>query len=547
MNVLVRNALFAVIGILVYLSPLVTRLQAGVQRDDQLSNSEIKNIIIMIPDGTSLAGLTLARWYGACDAETGIIDTKKALALDELVSGLVRTYWSNGQIIGAITDSAPAAAAFACGIKTKAGYIGMTADSVPVANLLEASRLIGKSTGIVATCNVQHATPANFSAHINNRGRYDIIGEQQANTGIDVVLGGGFKFLEEPYRKDGKNILEEIKALGYKYITTSAEMKSASSGKLWGMFAPDSMAYEIDRVELAPSEPSLAEMTAKAIDLLSENEKGFFLMVEGSKPDWMAHANEPVGLISEILAFDSAVAVALDYAKASQNTMLLIMSDHGTGGISIGNTGTRGSYANDPVEKFIAPLKRAKLSGTGIVSKFNADRTNIVDVMKQFFGIEDLTEAEIDKISNAPVESMQNTVGPIISKRANIGWTTTGHTGEDVILFSYLPKNGRVNGVIDNTDIAMMCAKAWGIDLGAVTRDLFNPAEVAFKEVGARVEIDNSLPTGAKMTVSKGADVLVIFENKNYVLLNNEKVVVDSIAIHQDGVFYVSKRVIGLL
>ncbi|MCL1908712.1 MAG: alkaline phosphatase [Holophagaceae bacterium] len=534
------------LGLSLILAHAISLLAAG-QVGAPAPDTEIKNIIVMIADGTSLSGLTLARWYKAYDVKTGTIDTKATLAIDELASGLVRTYWSDGKTVGAITDSAPAATSFACGIKTIAGYVGMGPDKVPAASILEAARLIGKSTGLVATSNIQHATPAGFSAHYSDRNKYDIIGEQQAYNGIDVVLGGGSVYLEEPYRKDSENIIDAIKVMGYRYVTTKNEMEATKEGRLWGMFAPDAMAYDIDREELSPSEPSLAEMTAKAIQLLSKSNDGFFLMVEGSKPDWMAHVNEPVGLVTDILAFDAAVGIALDFAKTSQNTMLLITSDHGTGGISIGNVATNGNYSREPLTKFIAPLKKASLSGAGIAQKLNEGRTNVIEVMKAFFGIEDLTEAEERSIANASVGRVQNVAGSIISRRANIGWTTTGHTGEDVLLSTYLPGDRRITGVLDNVDITKICADAWGVDLKALTQGLFCNAETAFRAIGAHIEIDTSVQSGGKMTATKGDRVLVIHENKNFVLLNEKKIMLDSIVVQQGGVFYVNAKVLSLL
>ncbi|MCL2816635.1 MAG: alkaline phosphatase, partial [Oscillospiraceae bacterium] len=315
----------------------------------------------------------------------------------------------------------------------------------------------------------------------------------------------------------------------------------------WGMFAADAMAYDFDIKENTPDEPSLAEMTKKAIELLSQNENGFFLMVEGSKVDWAAHANDPIGLISDILAFDDAVKVALDFAKKNQNTMLLIMSDHGNGGITIGNYDTDASYSKDPVSKFIAPLKKAKLTGEGVAAKFNEDRTNIKSAMKTYYGIDDLTDEEEAAIKETPAGSMNYTVGPMISKRAYLGWTTTGHTGEEVNLYTYLPSDGRITGTIDNTDIAKICAAAFGIDLDKVTAELYNDAEAAFKAKGATVEIEAEIQAGGRMTVTKDDDVLIILENKNYVILNDEKVEFDSVVVNQSGKFYVSAAVIDLI
>jgi len=515
------------------------------KEDAKRLNPEIKNIIVLIPDGMSVDGLALARWYKAYDAETGTFDTSVSLALDELASGLIRNWWQAGDKIGGIVDSAPAGTAMASGIKTNDKFVGVTDQSVPVANILEAANLLGKSTGLVATSNIQHATPATFSSHYNARSQYGIIGEQQAHNNIDVVMGGGSQYLTY----NDRDVIQAIKDMDYQYITTKDEMDAITAGKVWAMFAPDAMAYDFDRAENAPHEPSLAEMTVKAIELLSQNDEGFFLMVEGSKIDWTAHANDPIGLISDILAFDEAVAVALDFAKENQNTMLLIMTDHGTGGITIGNRDTQNAqaalpYDSSAIDHYIVPLTKAKLTGEGIEAKFDEGRTNIREVMAEWYGIENLTPREVALIKNTAARNMNYTVGLMLSERAFLGWTTHGHTGQEVNFFTYLPGDGRITGTLDNTDIALICAGVWGIDLQAVTAQLFNEAETAFTAKGATVEVD--LEAG-EMTVTKDGTTLVIPDYKNYVFLNGDKVAIDSVIVNQSGTFYVPQGVLDMI
>ena len=515
-------------------------------------NPHIRNIIIMIPDGTPQSASTLARWYKAYNPVNSEIDPAVRLHLDDYASGLVRTWWRNAETVGMITDSAPAATAMATGVKTDDNFIGMTFESTPRASILEGARSIGKSTGLVATSNIQHATPAAFSAHHNDRGRFDIIGEQQVYNAIDVVFGGGSQFLQPPYRQDGQNIIDSIRAMGYQYITTRDEMLALNSGRVWGMFAANAMAYDFDRPETAPDEPSLAEMTAKAIELLNKNSSGFFLMVEGSKIDWAAHANDPTGVISDTLAFDAAFKVAVDFAKASQDTMILIVADHGTGGISIGNMQTAGpgfpsTYSFDPVHKFISPLRRARLTGEGISTKINEERSNIVEAVSQWFGIDDLSDDEIETIRAANPRQLNNIAGPMISRRAYIGWTTSGHTAEEMNLFSYFPGGSRLSGTIENTDIARISAGIWGIDLDSLSARLFVEAQSAFAAKGAGVDIDTAVRAAGTMTVSKGDTVIVIPENKNYVVVNGERITINSVIVNQSGVFYVPVEVIDLI
>ena len=528
---------------------LVFSLTTGafaINKDDaKQPNPAIKNIIVLIPDGMSIDGVALARWYKSFDAESGTFDTTVSLTIDELASGLIRNWWQAGDKLGGIVDSAPAGTAMASGIKTNDKFVGMTHDSFPVATILEAANLMGKSTGLVATSNIQHATPATYSSHYNSRSQYGIIGEQQAHNNIDVVMGGGSQYINY----NDRDVIKAIVEMDYQYITTKGEMDAITEGKVWAMFAPDAMAYDFDRAENAPDEPCLADMTAKAIELLSRNDEGFFLMVEGSKVDWTAHANDPIGLISDILAFDAAVAVALDYAKANQDTMILIMTDHGTGGFTIGNRDTQNAQAALPYDSstlinYIAPLTKAKLTGEGIEAKFNENRSNIMEVMSDWYGIDNLTPREVALIKNTSAGNMNYTVGLMISERAFLGWTTHGHTGQDVNLFTYLPGDGRITGTLDNTDIALICAGVWGVDLNTVTEQLFNEAESAFSAKGAEVEVN--LETG-EMTVTNGDITLVIPDYKNYVFINGDKVMIDSVIVNQSGVFYVPAVVLDMI
>lgn len=506
------------------------------------SQQTLKNVIILIPDGMANDATALSRWYKG-----------SRLTLDDLASGLVRTHSADA----AIADSAPAGTAFATGHKSHTGYVGVLPDKAtmpgqqaikagdekkPVASVLEAAKLAGKATGIIATSEVMHATPADFTAHYPDRKNYDALSMQQAYNGIDVVLGGGAKFLNREGRKDGVNLASSIKALGYDYITTPAAMKASSSNKLWGAFAPGGMAYEMDRDPA--KEPSLAEMTAKAIEVLSKDEDGFFLMVEGSKVDWAAHANDPIGIISDVLAFDDAVKVALDFAKQDGQTAIVAVTDHGNGGLTIGNASTTSTYDKEPLSTFIGPLKKAKLTGEGLEAKLNAKRTNVKEVMAQYFGITDLTKEEIKAIQQAEAGSLNYTVGPMISKRAGIGWTTGGHTGGDVVLYTYAPNGDRPTGVIDNTDVAKYMARVLGLDLEATTERLFVRAKGAFTAKGATYKLDTE---NSKVIVTKGADKLELPFHQSIGLLNGKKVQLEGVVVYNGVEAFVPQQAIDLI
>ena len=507
----------------------------------------VKNVILLIPDGQSVGGTTLARWYNG----------GKPLAVDEMACGLVRTYSSDA----AIADSAPSGTAMATGFKSHTGFVGVLPDvnsmpgmnplakgdeRKPVASVLEAAQLAGKSTGIIATSEIMHATPADFTAHDPSRKNYDNLSEQQVYQDIDVVLGSGEKYFTKEVRGDGEDLVSEIKNLGYDYVTSIEEMNSSDSEKIWGMFAPVDMAYDFDR---DPSkEPSLAEMTSKAISTLSKNENGFFLLVEGSKVDWAAHANDPIGVISDTLAFDDAVKVALDFAKKDGNTVVISVTDHGNGGITIGNTATDSNYDKLHIDEYIEPLKKATLTGEGVEKLLNDDRSNIVEVMSKYYGVDDLTEEEIKAIKDTEAGSLNYTVGPIISKRANIGWTTTGHTGEDVPLYIYAPSNcEKLSGVVENTDIAKYMSRVMGIDLATATSELFVPVRQEAEKLGATVLWDNTDSLNPNVVINIEGKEIVVPVNKNIAYVNGNKITLSGVTVFNGINTYVPQDILELI
>lgn len=519
----------------------------GVGIDEVKSSNEVKNVILLIPDGMSSDIVTLARWYNG----------GKKLNLDELATGMVRTYSSDAPI----ADSAPAATAMATGFKSHTGFIGVLPDAntmpglttlpegyerVPVANVLEAAKLSGRSTGLIATSEIMHATPASFSAHDPSRKNYDSISEQQVYQGIDVVLGGGTSFFTSQVRKDKEDLLSEIKK-EYQFVTTLSELNSIQDGKVWGMFGEEALSYDFDRD--LNTEPSLADMTAKAIDILSDDQDGFFLMVEGSKIDWAAHANDPIGMISDVLAFDKAVGEALKFAKADGNTLIIAATDHGNSGLTIGNENTSSNYDKLPLSTFIDPLKKATLTGEGIEKLLNEDKSNIADVMKTYYGIDDLTDEEINQIKDTESGSMNYTVGPMIAKRANIGFTTKGHTGEDVTLYVYAPESvDLLTGVIENTDIAKYIEKAMGLNLEETSKELFVWSRGEFEALGATVVFDNETDhKNPVLIVTKDKTTIKFPINKNIAYVNGEEKELDGVVVYNGIKTYVPQSALELI
>ncbi|WP_194540747.1 alkaline phosphatase [Paenibacillus sp. JZ16] len=303
-----------------------------------------KNVILLIPDGMGISYLTATRIYKG-----------EELSFERYVKGLMKTASADTNV----TDSAAAGTAMATGYKTDNGVISVTPDGVKPDSILDAARESGKSTGLVATSRITHATPAVFTAHDPSRGNEVALATEYINN-VDVILGGGrdmFLPESEGGKQPERNLVEEAKSAGYEYITNRSEIGQVDGDQILGLFAMSDLKYEIDRDK--QNVPSLAEMTKLAVDTLSKNDKGFFLMVEGSQIDWAGHAHDPIAMISDMLAFEEAVDVALEYARNNSDTLVVIVGDHETGGMNIGNT--PGGYKEN-----IAVLKNATGSSNTI-------------------------------------------------------------------------------------------------------------------------------------------------------------------------------------
>lgn len=533
-------------------------VNAGTGADKLTKN--FKNVIVMIPDGCGIAHFTLARWYKGAP-----------LACDALNVAQVRTYCSNSYI----TDSAPAATAFASGYKTFDKYIGILPsnysipgiqfpsgkENSPVASVLEGAKLSGRATGVIATSTTSHATPADYTSHWYARSNESIIMEQQVYQGLDVLFGGGKKHIltsgNGGTRGDNENLLDSLVKMGYSIVNNKNDLTNLTdtTHKVWGHFSSDAMCRDFDRtLDAHKDQPSLAQMTEKAIKLLSNSskgkEKGFFLMVEGSQVDWASHANEPIGVLSEYLAFDSAVTVAINFAKSSGNTLVLVVSDHDNGGLSLGSSKSNSTYSSRPLDSLLTkPLKSAKLTGAGIESYLGSNRsstTAIIDAVKQFYGIEDLTSQEVSEIAASPAGSMEYALGPIMSKRSDLGWTTTGHTGNDVPLYYYGTNDHFTT--LENTDIAWICAKAMNVDLMTINDSLFQKASVLFN--GAVITLDTvGVNTGkGSLTVVLNNKTAVLPFNKNEIIVNGIKYNMNGLTIYsfKNHTAYVPKHALNL-
>lgn len=284
-------------------------------------NPKTKNVILLIGDGTGLSQISSAFYFKK---------TKPNYARFKSI-GLIKTSSSREDI----TDSAASATAFSSGVKTYNGAIGVADDSTKVKTLVEIVSPLHIKTGVISTSSIQHATPASFYAHVLNRSLYEDIAADMVVSDIDFFAGGGTKFFNK--RKDGKNLLEELKAKGFGIDTTAlgnfSEIKKYS--KMGYLLAENHM----DPVAKGRGD-FLSNATELGIEFLNKDadNSNFFLMIEGSQIDWGGHANDADYLISELIDFDDAIGKALDFAEKDGNTLVIVTADHETGGFTLSST-----------------------------------------------------------------------------------------------------------------------------------------------------------------------------------------------------------------
>jgi alkaline phosphatase len=345
-----------------------------------------RNVIVMVPDGMGLADVTATRIHrNGLDGEPLSFETLEHV-------GYQRTYSQNSTI----TDSAPAASAWACGEKFNNGEICFHRDGRPYRpSILQIAQQLGKSTGLVATSTITHATPAAFGAHVVNRNCENEIARQYIQvTRPDVLLGSGIdKFRSTKADACGTrgDFIGEAQGLGYAVAHDRAGLAQAvtqGSDRILGLFGNGGTVPEYRRTA-DTTEPHLAEMAAAALKVLEKNRHGFFLMVEGSQVDWANHANDSAYQLGEMLAFDDAVRVVRAWIDADrerrENTLLVVVADHDTGGFAI----------NGPQGGLVQP-----------------------------------------------------------GQTVQAGWTTGEHTGVDTLVWSQGPRSSRLaRGAIDNTEL----------------------------------------------------------------------------------------------
>jgi alkaline phosphatase len=431
---------FAVVSSLA-LGGLTGTFTADAKESPKQNNAKIKNVIFMIGDGMGVS-YTSAYRYLKDDPTTKLAEGTE---FDKYLIGQQSTYAEDPE--QNITDSASSATAMSSGIKTYNAAIGVDNDKSEVKTVLESAKEKGKSTGLVATSEITHATPASFGAHDEHRKNMNAIADDyydeliNGEHKVDVLLGGGTDLFD----RTDRNLIAEFQKDGYSFASTKEELNGDKSEKILGLFAPRGLPKMIDRTE---DIPSLEEMTNSAIERLNKDQDGFFLMVEGSQIDWAGHDNDIVGAMSEMEDYEKAFKAAIEFAKKDKHTLVIATADHSTGGYSIGADGI--------YNWFPEPIKAAKRTPDFMAERI-ANGADVEETLNEYIDFE-LTSEEVNAVKEASASNkvlvIDNAIEEIFNERSHTGWTTGGHTGEDVNVYAFGPSREALAGKIENTDLA---------------------------------------------------------------------------------------------
>ncbi|MEZ6954027.1 MULTISPECIES: alkaline phosphatase [unclassified Aeromonas] len=437
----------------------------------QAQASDAKNVILFIGDGMGPSVLTATRLY-----KVGEEGNLEIMSLPR--SARIKTFSHDAQT----TDSAPSMAAYTTGVKMNNEVIAMSSDTkavapskdangnkginnctgdngTPVPTILELAKAAGKSVGAVTTTELTHATPAATYAHICHRDAAYAIAEQAVpggagfnaalGDGVDVLMGGGANHWT-PYsasnkrgRADGRDLTAELGAQGYQYVTTQSDLAKIESGKVLGLFSAKShLDYELDRVAkgAANTQPSLSEMTAKAIDLLSQNSQGYFLMVEGGRIDHALHATNAKRSLTDAVALDEAVKTALGKVDLA-DTLIVVTADHDHT-MTINGYAAKGNPVLDLVKNGDGSTQN-DVDGKPFTTLVFGNGPNRADVR--------------------PTLTSDQVMADDYLQETGVKLGSETHGGGDVMLFADGAGSGRFKGTLDNTLVFGKLKEALGL------------------------------------------------------------------------------------
>jgi alkaline phosphatase len=410
-----------------------------------------KNIIFLVSDGMSMGVPTMAEELSRLTRHRGTV-WQRLLEDRSLAHGFLRT----DSLSGPVTDSSAASSAWGSGRQVRNGSVNMYPDGTELTPIAAMARERGIRSGLVTTDHICGGTPCGFAACRPSRSMKEEIALDYLER-VDVLLGGGRHSFRARNRDDKVDMIEQYKAKGYDYHETRGDVVFGRAGdKVLGLYHDDLLPYTIDHVRDETQRrriPTLAEMTRFALRCLNDSPEGFFLMVEASRVDHAAHLNDAATMLHEQLAFDDAIAVALDYTQQRDDTLLVITSDHGNSNPGLNGVGSGYVRSAD----CFARLANFQASFPVVMERLRHERESCGDsvcaarkTLKEMLGL-DIDDAEAKVVGQALLDDQlpeelshhhRNKVGvlgQVVGNHIGVGWTSVSHTSDHVILSAVGP------------------------------------------------------------------------------------------------------------
>ena len=457
-----KNGSLAAIGT-TFINPFQS-IGQQIDFDSSNKNKIAKNIIVIISDGMSSGTLNMADLY--LNRKTGKGSNWIELYKDNRVKRSLMDMTSASSIV---TDSAAASSSWGSGFRVKNGSLNVGVNGEEYLPIWQKFKKAGKMAGCVTTVPITHATPAGFCIASKSRNSQEAIAEMYLELKFDIMMGGGDKFFSSENRKDKKDLYQDFISKGFNVVKDRAEMLSIDNSKpILGVFSTDGLPYSKDREtskELTNSSPTLAEMTARAIDKMKNHPNGFVLQVEAGKVDWAAHANDITGLIYDQVAHDEAIKVAIDFAEKDKNTLVILTTDHGNAnpGLIYGKT----------VNENFDTIQNYKQTNDWILNGIGKE-TSISQIIDR---IEFATKLALQEEEAKELLSFYNNIkmedglynpkhlpfkvlSEIQKKYNSVGWISMDHSSDYSELALFGPGSELLNSFIKNTDLHYLMLQA---------------------------------------------------------------------------------------
>ncbi|MGZ0655866.1 alkaline phosphatase [Coraliomargarita sp. W4R72] len=431
------------------------------------SAGQAKSVIFMVADGLCNGTVGLAHHWKLRNEQTPL----NWIQLFER-EDLHRSYQDTASASSPVTDSSAAASSWGCGQRVNNGAVNVTPAGKSLKPILSYAKEAGKATGLVTTCRVTHATPAGFAANALSRNMEDEIAQQYFEREIDVILGGGAKHFTQK-QEDGSAVeyIPRFVDKGYTYVKNGTELAAASRGRgpLIGLFEDSHIPYAIDRKNQSPRKdmPGLTDMFRAALARLDQAKDGFVLQLEGGRVDHAGHGNDAGAILHEFLEFDECIPIALEYIDAHPDTMLVITTDHGTGGCQLNGAGAGYVDSGPALER----INQLKFSFEWLHIRLMAAKKFDPKYVKMAFGIDATDEqaaivqraidAEVKYLSGSFVEAF----GKQLKEMTAVGWTSGNHTSECVELFAFGPGAETIPSFVKNYEMFGVMTSALGISV----------------------------------------------------------------------------------